>query len=396
MISRKFVRFLVKAVVLFLVWRLSVPLSHSHERNFVMSSSIKNTLVVFQATLDLREQTGPLETVGDKALLAGIDVAAGGFGIGAARAFRATLGIDPTLAFVTGSDALGDLIEQLIREEFPNAIRIPTAERSRISLIARQPDDRETIRTTRPRVHHRATVEALKPHLEGHELFGFGSFGVGDGELLADLWKAIGSHGQILWIPTASQTTFPDLVLPLGRRVNVLQLNEAEVLRLTQTNEPTAAICALRDTGISGVIVTRSEEGAVGYFEDQPGGWCSTTGFRARLTEPTGRKLKSGVVGAGDRFAGQILASRAAGQSDWNRILQSAAAAVTIDLRGTRRAAGFDVLSTFASSAERISPRPRKRPGRVAWGHVRSAALWATLSGAVFFLIHSHWPFVGL
>lgn len=301
--------------------------------------------VTFLGTLVGDQTVTPLERSAGAKRAARIATAVGGGVATASESFERASGFPATLLGITGRDPLGTMLMQLMADRVPRTVPVPTASRSRLSVIL--PDvDREPgtsfLYTMRSEIDGPATFAAVEPFVQRSGMLAIASLTAADADLL-DRLLAAAPHGAYV-LPTVSQLGDPRS-MEILKRAAFMQINEHEGEAATGFQDPVEMLCQLREIGFRKTLIVTSVERGISALHK--GEWFHAPSLNVEAVQE---------VGCGDTVAGTILAALALGH-DFSEALQGAAAAAAMHAANLTREGGWDELLRFSADT-RAKPTP--------------------------------------
>lgn len=287
--------------------------------------------------------------------VAKIIISDGGGAPNIARGYQDASGKSVFLAFITGTDKIGDTLGRLITTTFVLLRRVATAAFTRVSLIvpSDEGDDPKTW-TSRATLDRTATFNFLQPLLSKARRLVLASFTAADASLIRQLLTAF--PGDVVLALTKDQCR-DSQTITLMKRAALSWLNAHELRVLVPLPDEwrnrqcdswsriVQRINVLRKYGVRSVVVTNGCHGALALIDNR---WYRASAFDVHPVRSSSR--------CGDLACGTFLAAMDSGR-DSRTALELGMAAAGMHLAGVRRA-GWTSIERFVSTTGRRNSLP--------------------------------------
>lgn len=318
------------------------------------------TLFVGHASLGQNVQSRPLSVWGGKSQHA-MELAAEGAALAAAAAYLRATGQQPVMRLFVGRDAGGKIATAEIEKAFLGAKCLAVSAATAMSI--RMPGEKGGD------VRLQSAAQRLDIDQAKHELdpvwskdlnqVVIGPLEASDHELLVYLLREAKQKGlRTFWLPSRSQILDRRRTLEaLRTRVDVVQLSESDLTRLSDCGTPVAAINRLRDLGVTATILcTRNDKGVVAFDGRN---WSTQPHFLSNSTGQAALELDWS-----DTFAGTMAGwLEPQGKRQLKPGLRLAVAAAAMGPKA--KVEGWKSLELWSSGRQEI--RPLVRPIETVW-----------------------------
>lgn len=262
----------------------------------------------------------------------------GGGAVNMAEAYQLAGGGPARHGVITGADAPGNMLIDMLGSRLINVQRIATAARTRISLLTPRDDrsDQTRIWTERSALDEAATMAHVRTWFSPERRVVLASMTAAQAGFVEQVLDA--HAGEMVMMLTRSQCEDRQRTLAFAARCRV-QLNDGELETFTGIKgNIIAGINWLRDRGIPSVIVTAGRRGIFAHLRSV--GWLYAPAFQVKAPSSSPAKC-------GDFVLGTFLAGLDRGESA-KQSLRIAAAAAAMKAAGIERAGGWQELVAFA------------------------------------------------